>query len=554
MIRVILLAVLLASPGLVRAQAPASEADFAGHVEEQFREVNRLWQAREIESAVAILEELATHEELRDLGWAWRGTLYNLACGCALLGRKDEALRYLREAVEAGFVNIDHLEEDSDLDSIRAMPGFTDLMRKLKAFESLWENPSLDTPYREDLSWEEKVAGLSKVWAEVKYSFAFFDRLPAVDWDSLYVEYLSRVRQTTSTLEYYRTLQEMTAHLEDGHTGINLPPELYDETSFRPAIRTRLIEGRVLIVEVGSELTASAEAPLYPGLEIIRVDGTAVRDYAAGRILPYVRASTPQARDVWAYDYGLLLGRKGTDCELELKGDEGPAHVVSLTRDIPVMVRPDPEPHVRWLAGGIAQVTINSFGDNAVVSGFDSLFAALDSSEALIIDLRDNGGGNSGVGYALLGYLTDQSFAIVRCGSRDYRPLRRAQGFIWGWREEAPETWPASRARNYLKPAVVLTSPRTGSAAEDFCAAFRNIGRGKLVGEATAGSTGQPLIISLPGGGNATVCTAGCTFPDGEEFVGIGIQPDIEVHPTVEDTGMDTDTVLEAALRHLRAN
>jgi carboxyl-terminal processing protease len=553
MVRRILLLVLMLSPGLVRAQEPAaSPEDFASQVQEQFREVGRLWQARDIERAVAILEELAAREELRTLDWAWTGTLYNLACGCALLGRNDQALSHLREATEAGFADIAQLERDPDLDGIRTMPGFLDLMRKLKVYGRLWENPVLNTPYREDLSWEEKVAGLSKLWAEVKYNFVFFDREPVANWDSLYVEYLSRVQRTTSTLEYYWTLREMTAHLRDGHTGINLPRELYDETSFRPAIRTRLIEDRVLVVEVGADLRSSTNVPLHPGLEVIRVDDLPVRLYAEERILPYVRASTPQSRDVWAYDYDLLLGRKGSDCELELKGNGEQTYTVRLARDIPVMVRPDSEPHVRWLAGGIAHLTLKSFADNSVVAGFDSLFAGLESSEALILDLRDNGGGNSSVGYALLGYFTDRSFSIIRCSGRDYSPLRRAMGLGERWREEGPGTLPANRLRHYGKPVVVLISPRTGSAAEDFCAAFGHLQRGKLIGEATAGSTGQPLVIGLPGGGNATVCTVRCVFPDGDEFVGMGIRPDIEVRPTVEDTKADRDTVLEAALRFLR--
>jgi carboxyl-terminal processing protease len=507
------------------------------------------------------------------MSWAWRGTLYNLACGYSLLGRKEEALSRLEDAVAAGFDNYEHLEKDSDLDNIRTMPGFVELVRKLKAFGQLWNSPALNTPYQEDLSWEEKVTGVSKLWSEVKYNFVFFDRALDVDWDGLYLEYLSKVRRTTSTLEYYRSLQEMTAQLRDGHTGVNLPPALYEETSFRPAIRTRLIEGRVIVVEVAAEVGAVAKAeadaepaaaaetalepnaaahtPIRPGMEITHIDGIPVRDFAAERVLPYVRASTQQGRDVWGYDYDLLLGRKGDDCELTLADDGGATRTVRLARTVTVMVRPDSEPHLKMLQGGIAHLRIKSFGDNSVVAGFDSLFAGLETSEAIILDLRDNGGGNSGVGYNLLGYLTDRPFAILRCSSRDYRPIRRAQGFSPGWLEGTPEEWPADASRFYSKPVVVLISPRTGSAAEDFCAVFKSIRRGKLIGEATAGSTGQPLVFDLPGGGNAMVCTARCTYSNGDEFVGVGIQPDIEAHPTVKDTKAGRDTVLEAALQYL---
>jgi carboxyl-terminal processing protease len=72
------------------------------------------------------------------------------------------------------------------------------------------------------------------------------------------------------------------------------------------------------------------------------------------------------------------------------------------------------------------------------------------------------------------------------------------------------------------------------------------------VGEPTGGSTGQPLMFNLPGGGLARVCTKRDTYPDGREFVGVGIQPQVLVRPTVEDFRAGRDTVLEAALELLR--
>lgn len=54
---------------------------------------------------------------------------------------------------------------------------------------------------------------------------------------------------------------------------------------------------------------------------------------------------------------------------------------------------------------------------------------------------------------------------------------------------------------------IVLTSARTYSAAEDFVVAFDAMKRGTIVGEPTGGSTGQPLLFVLPGGGTGRVCT-----------------------------------------------
>jgi C-terminal processing protease CtpA/Prc len=75
--------------------------------------------------------------------------------------------------------------------------------------------------------------------------------------------------------------------------------------------------------------------------------------------------------------------------------------------------------------------------------------------------------------------------------------------------------------------------------------------RGKIVGEPTGGSTGQPLTFPLPGGGAARVCTKHDAFGDGTEFVGTGVVPDVAASPTVADLRAGRDTVLQAALREL---
>lgn len=41
----------------------------------------------------------------------------------------------------------------------------------------LWDDPLWKTAYKPTLSEEEKMAGLSRFWAEAKYNFAFFDNV-----------------------------------------------------------------------------------------------------------------------------------------------------------------------------------------------------------------------------------------------------------------------------------------------------------------------------------------------------------------------------------------
>lgn len=59
------------------------------------------------------------------------------------------------------------------------------------------------------------------------------------------------------------------------------------------------------------------------------------------------------------------------------------------------------------------------------------------------------------------------------------------------------------------------------------------VDRGKVIGEPTGGSTGQPLFYSLPFGGMGTVCSKRDLMNDGSEFVGVGIEPDVILRPSL---------------------
>jgi len=57
---------------------------------------------------------------------------YNLACSLALSRRKREALRSLRAAIELGYRDFDWMQQDPDLEELKAHPEFSALVGQLK--------------------------------------------------------------------------------------------------------------------------------------------------------------------------------------------------------------------------------------------------------------------------------------------------------------------------------------------------------------------------------------------------------------------------------------
>ncbi len=102
-----------------------------------------------------------------------------------------------------------------------------------------------------------------------------------------------------------------------------------------------------------------------------------------------------------------------------------------------------------------------------------------------------------------------------------------------------------------IAPTTILVGNGTASAAEDFLIYADNQKHMTKIGEPTYGSTGQPLLFELPNGGIARVCTKKDTYSDGKEFVGVGIQPDIQVTKRLSDYIENKDPALEKAIGYL---
>jgi carboxyl-terminal processing protease len=500
------------------------------------------------------------------------GTFYNAACYFALAGKVDEAFRYLEQAISHGYANPEKYKTDPDLNSLRKDPRWPAILDKAAAKtkeqesafwnqKGFWDNPSLQTPYRENLSADEKIAGLAKFWSEVKYNFANFDLVPSLNWDAAFLEFLPKVQSTKSTLEYYLVLKEMCAKLRDAHTNVSPPRELVDELYARPQLRTRLIEDRVIVIGVSDILRRDG---IEVGQEVVEINSLPVKQYAELKVMPYTSSSTPQDLETRLYEYYLFMGSAKEPIDLTLRDEQGRVLKKSIRRLTGEQVAQankeaiksgktgTPPFEMKMLPGNIAYVKLNTFVNNKAAEMFEAAFDEIAGSKALIIDVRSNDGGNSDVGWRVLSFLTDKPFKTSKWYTRQYRPAFRA----WGraqetYGKEADEYQPNGK-KFYSKPVVVLTSPRTFSAAEDFMVAYVTMKRGLTVGEPTGGSTGQPLYFTLPGGGGAVVCSKRDRFPDGRDFVGKGVQPDVLVRPTVADFRAKRDGALEAALKQLR--
>lgn len=502
-----------------------------------------------LRNSLLFLDSVPIKEMARNNAYLWyRRSDVNrdIAYGYVLLNQKDSALNALDRMYENGpGGQLGAMKEDSTFDALRNEPRYQTLIENLKNYDALWKNTTFKTPYKANLSDAEKVAGLSLLWSQAKYNFVNFGHAN-IDWNQAYLDYLPQVQHTKSTAEYYKVLIRFYAQLKDGHTNVYFPDTLFSEFYSRPPFRTELIEGRVFVNQVFSD--SLYKSGIEPGLEIIKIDGQPVISYADEHIRPYLSSSTPQDMEIREFSYSLLSGPENKPVNIEFKDRHGKIITRTISRtgyhDIKSLKSMEYQ-----TINNIGYLTINNFEDNTIIKQFDSLYTEISKTKGLIIDIRNNGGGDGDIGFNIIRRLTDKPFVtsaskVLKIYSRPYADPQ--------WQDNGVNQISPNGKIFYNKPVVVLIGPRTFSAAEDFTVAFDYMKRGKLIGLPTGGSTGQPVPFSLPGGGSARVCGKKDSYPDGKEFIGLGIMPDIVVKKTIKDLLNGTDAAKEKALDVLK--
>ncbi len=480
---------------------------------------------------------------------------YNAACAYALLGKPDQAFTWLEKAMQAGYLDVAHTKQDSDLNSLHSDSRWAALIAKMseknKYQARLWNSEVWATPYQTQLSEAQRLAGLSKFWSEVKYNFVYTKTLRDLDWDAVYLRYIPKVKAAKTTAEFYRILMEMCALLQDGHTNVYPPEALFDQFFSRLNISTELIEDRVIISQVHD--AKLKQQGVMSGMEVTHVNQIPVQRYMERAQGSVISASTPQDRNLRLYGYQFLMGKINEKLHLTLRDATGQTHQASSTRISFTQLHGSGEGAFSWrmLRGNIAYVALNGFDDDTAAQEYLKAFPEISKAKAIIFDVRRNGGGNGDVGFRILQTLSASPFATSLASTRDYRPAERAWGRPERLHEFKAELEQPDTQHQFTGKVIVLTSPKTFSAAEDFAVAFDSMKRGILMGETTGGSTGQPLMISLPGGGMARICSKQDTYPDGKAFVGVGVRPHLVVSPTIADFRANRDTVLEAAIAEI---
>lgn len=164
------------------------------------------------------------------------------------------------------------------------------------------------------------------------------------------------------------------------------------------------------------------------------------------------------------------------------------------------------------------------------------LFSEAEGKDALVIDVRFNGGGWTTDFLLSILFTQDHAFTIPRDGGKGYPQGRRT---FYHW----------------TKPIVVLCNEFSYSNAEIFSHAIKNLGRGKVVGTPTFGAVISTGGQGLLNGGFIRVPFRGWYVKKtGANQENIGAEPDIIVTPKQDERMKGEDSQLDKAIELFKTN
>jgi carboxyl-terminal processing protease len=227
---------------------------------------------------------------------------------------------------------------------------------------------------------------------------------------------------------------------------------------------------------------------------------------------------------------GLVRGDPGTTVKLTIERG-------STVKDYTITRETINNPSVESsISDGIGTITISRFDTE---TGNLAKLAAQDFKnngvKAVILDLRDNGGGYVNAATDVAGlWLNNKIVVTERNGTVIKETLRTSDDPILSG-----------------IPTVVLVNGSTASASEIVAGALHDYHQAKLVGEKTFGKGSVQELINLYGGAQLKVTTARWYTPNGINISKEGIKPDVSATLTQSDVNNGVDPQLAAAKKLL---
>lgn len=191
------------------------------------------------------------------------------------------------------------------------------------------------------------------------------------------------------------------------------------------------------------------------------------------------------------------------------------------------------------LSDNVGYMYYESFAVNVGDGNLDQIIAKFSTCNGIIIDVRDNTGGN----------LTNVDMIAAR-----FTNERRLVGYIQhktgkghsDFSTPYPKYLETTGRLRFQKPVVVLTNRQCFSSTNDFVSVMKQLDNVTIVGDSTGGGSGMPFSSELPNGWSVRFSSSPLYNAEMQQTE-FGIAPDVKVGLKEADVARNIDTIIECA-------
>jgi C-terminal peptidase prc len=369
----------------------------------------------------------------------------------------------------------------------------------------------------------------TELWNTVNDNYLYED-FNGLDWEAIYKEYHGRIEASLSDDEFYQAMDEMIARLGDNHSAFFSPEQAkQEESDFSGAYKYVGIglitnpvpeRNRVTIVVVfpGSP---SEKAGLQAHDSILAVDGKPILDENGDRRV-------------------MLRGPEGSQITLTVQSPDHAPRQVRVTRQkinsempVPHQVLISPE------GKRIGYILLTTFDDETIPRKVRKALQEMRVGgrlDGLILDNRHNEGGANTIFEDVLSYFEDGKLGYF-VNRQDKDAL-----LVDGLNIEGSQKM----------PLVTLVGPDTASFGEIFSGILKDTRRAYVIGQTTDGNVEILYPYKFTDGSLAWIAHdrfRPLNHPE-QNWEETGIIPDLTVLSNWDETTVETDPVIQAALKH----
>ena len=196
------------------------------------------------------------------------------------------------------------------------------------------------------------------------------------------------------------------------------------------------------------------------------------------------------------------------------------------------------------LDDNIGYIYYESFSSGVGNGNLDEVLSYLAPCSGLILDVRNNGGGNLTNSERIAARFTNEK---VLTGYIQHKTGKGHSDFS----DPKPIYLEPSNSIRWQKPVMLLINRHSYSATNDFVNAMRYFPNVTLVGDKTGGGSGMPFTSELPNGWTVRF-SASPHFSVDMEQIEWGIDPDIKIDMDETDEAKHIDTIIEKARAFLK--